>query len=206
MALLLALALAACRPDSGVAGPQAPDELSLQPGDLLYRLGNGLYSAYFRNFSQTDQRFSHVGIVVQATPTAPLHVVHAEADDFTGQGGVRSERLADFLKGANDWAVYRLNREDTIRQDIAARALGYYRRGIPFDLAFDTDDTSAFYCTELVLHCVNEAVGSPLLRAGTVAQGKRFVAIDDTYRHPDLAPVLQNANPEKPTHTFCTPL
>jgi len=201
-ALTLALLFAACCPDPGAAGPQAPDESVLRPGDLIYRFGNGLYSAYFRSFSQTDQRFSHVGIVVRTQSGDALHVVHAEADDYTGQGGVRHEPLTDFLKGANDWAVYRLNREDTICQGIAARALGYYRQGVPFDLAFDADDTTAFYCTELVLHCVNEAVGSPLLGARTDVQGKRFIAIDDTYLHPELMPVLQNAGPEKPEHTF----
>ncbi len=200
---LLVLALTACHPGGGVAGLQAPEESGLQSGDLIYRLGNGLYSTYFRNFSKTDQRFSHVGIAVRMAPDDALYVIHSEADDFTGQGGVRKEQLSDFLKGANDWAVYRLNRQDSLRQDIADRALEYYCRGVPFDLAFDADDATAFYCTELVLHCVNEALGSTLLRAGTVVQGKRFVAIDDTYLLPDLTPVLQNTDPEKPAHTFC---
>lgn len=206
-ALALALLFAACRPAPGAAGPQtkAPDESLLRAGDLIYRFGDGLYSAYFRSFSQTDQRFSHVGIVVRTTPGNALDVVHAEANDYTGQGGVRLDPLADFLKGANDWAVYRLNREDSIGEDIAARALGYYRRGVPFDLAFDADDTTAFYCTELVLHCVNEAVGSRLLGARTDMQGKRFIAIDDTYLNPDLMPVLQNAGPETPEHNISTP-
>lgn len=200
----LALCFSACRPAPEVAGPNAdaPDVSHLQPGDLIYRFGNGLYSAYFRSISQKDQRFSHVGIVVRVDADGPLSVVHAEADDYTGRGGVRQDRLADFLKEANDWAAYRLNREEAVRRNIADRALGYQRRNVPFDLTFDAADTTAFYCTELVQHCVNKAVGSPLLQARTQLQGKRFIAIDDTYLLPDMAPVFPIAVPEKPAHTF----
>lgn len=193
--LALALFFAACRPAPGAAGPQAPDESVLRPGDLIYRFGNGLYSAYFRSVSQTDQRFSHVGIAVRSTVDGPLYVVHAEADDYTGQGGVRMDRLPDFLKDANDWAAYRLNRDTEIRSEVAARALAYCRRAVPFDLKFDADDTTAFYCTELVMRCVNAAAGRPLIQPNTRMEDKRFIAIDDTYLHDWIAPVLQDSDP-----------
>lgn len=191
MALLLLLTFAACRPDPEAAGPraEAPDEAQLQSGDLLYRFGNGLYSTYFRGVSQTDSRFSHVGIAVRLPKQDELYVVHAEADDYTGQGGVRLDRLSDFLKDANDRAAYRLNCADGIRQNIADRALGYQRRAVPFDLAFDAADTTAFYCTELVMHCVNAAIGHPLIQPRTQLNGKHFIAIDDTYLHDAITPI-----------------
>jgi len=189
--LTLALAFAACRPEPGAADSKAkaPDESLLQSGDLIYRFGNGLYSAYFRSVSQTDRRFSHVGIAVRTTAGGPLYVVHAEADDYTGQGGVRLDRLTDFLKEAGDRAAYRLNCGEAIRRDIANRALDYRRRAVPFDLAFDAADTTAFYCTELVSHCVNAATGCPLIQPRTQLNGKQFIAIDDTYLNDAMTPV-----------------
>lgn len=191
MALLLLLSFTACRPDPEAAGSRAevPDEAQLQSGDLIYRLGNGLYSTYFRSVSQTDQRFSHVGIVVRKAADTPLYVVHAEADDYTGQGGVRMDRLSDFLKNVNDRAAYRLNAGEAVRFDIAERALNYQHRTIPFDLAFDANDTTAFYCTELVLHCVNAATGRLLIQACTQINGKPVIAIDDTYLHDAMTPI-----------------
>lgn len=185
------LLFAACRPDPGAADPQAemPDGSQLQSGDLVYRFGNGLYSAYFRNASQTDPRFSHVGIAVKSETEDELYVVHAEADDYTGQGGVRMDRLSEFLKDAQSWAAYRLNIEAPLRLDIAHRALYYQRRAIPFDLAFDAADSTAFYCTELVSHCVNAAIDQPLIRPNTLLNGKNIIAIDDTYLHDAMTPL-----------------
>jgi hypothetical protein len=191
MALLLLLSFAACRLDQEAAGSRAemPDEARLQSGDLIYRFGNGLYSAYFRNISQTDQRFSHVGIAVRISKEDELYVVHAEADDYTGQGGVRMDRLSDFLKDANDRSAYRLNANEAVRLDIAKRALDYQRRAVPFDLAFDAADSTAFYCTELVLHCVNAAAGRLLIQGCTKINGKPVIAIDDTYLHDAMTPI-----------------
>jgi hypothetical protein len=189
--LIIIFVMSACGPDSGAAGGQAkmPDESQMQSGDLLYRFGNGLYSAYFRSVSQTDQRFSHVGIVVRTSVNGPVQVVHAEADDVTGQGGVRMDLLSNFLMEAGDWAVYRLHSEQVVRSAIAERALDYQRRAVPFDLAFDVADTTAFYCTELVQHCVNAALGRPLIQPHTQVDGKPVVAVDDTYLNDEMVPV-----------------
>jgi len=182
--LALLLTLAACHSSIEEPGhPSEPDDSLLQSGDLVYRFGNGVYSAYFRDVSQQDKRYSHVGIVVKPENGAPTQVVHAEANDYTGQGNVRTESLTGFLKDAHDWAVYRVIADEKISRNIAGNALWYSSRKPPFDLEFDAADSTAFYCTELIMHCVNDAFGETRIRPNTRLHGKHLVAIDDTYLH-----------------------
>lgn len=191
--LLLVAAFAACQPAAEQPLPSA-DCLKLEPGDLIYRLGNGIYSAYFRNFSTREKRFSHVGIVEKTDSGDSLFVIHSEADDHSGLGSVRRDPLSDFLKEANDWAIYRLTADEKTRWAIAGRAADYHRIGLPFDAGFDAADSTAFYCTELVMHCVNAALGQQLIQPNTIFNGKPFIAIDDTFLHDCIRPVLKNMN------------
>ena len=76
--------------------------------------------------------------------------------------------------------------EHFYREALAAEML---RRAVPFDLAFDAADSTAFYCTELVLHCVNAAAGRLLIQGCTKINGKPVIAIDDTYLHDAMTPI-----------------
>ena len=189
--IFLALILSSCSSTSQPAVLQSPDLSLLQSGDLIYRLGDGFYAAYFKDFSETDKQYSHVGVVAKTILGDSIQVVHAEANELTGQGKVQTESVSEFLKGANAYGVYRLKKEQNIRQAIADQALIYCHRGVPFDLKFDASDSTAFYCTELVMHCVNMATSENLIQPGTLVEGKKFVAIDDTYLHDWIQPVLK---------------
>lgn len=190
--LALALVLSSCKLSVEPTVLQTPDPSLLQAGDLICRLGDGVYSAYFKDFSRKERLYSHIGVLAKTSTGDSLCVVHAEASELTGQGNVRTESLPAFLKGANDYAVYRLKKDGKVRLAIADQALTYCRRGIPFDRVFDASDSTAFYCTELVMHCVNIAVGENLIQPATLVRGKKFVAIDDTYLHDWIQPVLKN--------------
>jgi Permuted papain-like amidase enzyme, YaeF/YiiX, C92 family len=153
----------------------------LQHGDIIYRLGNTYYSSYFRDFSKRDRKYSHTGIVVKYSENDSIYVIHAEADDHTGIGEVRKESIASFLKDAMDWGVYRWHCSGLIKQDFVTWASHYHQLKIPFDMAFDCSDSSAFYCTELVAHCINNAFKKEIIRANTIHNSKPFIALDDTY-------------------------
>lgn len=159
--------------------PASLDLNSLHTGDLIYRMGRSFYSPYFRDRSSTEKRFSHVGIIVRRAGS--LWVIHAEADEYAGNGGVKEDSLSTFLECAKDWAVYRLTLADTIRQAIGHYALYYKAQAIPFDFGFDISDTTRFYCTELVMHCINRALASPYIQPTSHWGGRPFVAIDQTY-------------------------
>ncbi|NTV61543.1 MAG: hypothetical protein HGA77_09600 [Chlorobiaceae bacterium] len=146
-------------------------------GDLVFRYGNGFWSPYFRDASLKDKRFSHTGVITFRNRRP--WVVHSDAHSLTGVGNVRLERLEDFLSDASDFAFFRLHVPQGMRERIAAVASSYLGR--PFDPAFDAEDDSRLYCSELVMHAVNEACGRSVILP-TVVNGKTVVAIDDCYR------------------------
>lgn len=148
---------------------------SMRSGDLVCRLGNGYFSGIFRRFSGDSERFSHIGVFHREGDTC--FVIHADADELTGIGSVKRERLSEFLRGSHDHQFYRFT-VDSIRTGVDSLALGYC--GVPFDTDFDLSSDSALYCTELVAVAINGAarndkVVSPFLLTNTF----RYYRIDD---------------------------
>lgn len=128
----------------------------LASGDLICRLGNGHLSGFFQQVSQRDARFSHAGIVyISDELEGQIFIIHAEADEAADVGGVLLEPLDAFLQQSVNWSIFRIATTSEKRRIIAKRAYLHYQLKTPFDLAFNAADTSAFYCTELVAHCVN---------------------------------------------------
>ncbi len=149
----------------------------VQPGDLVFRAGKGRWSAYFRDMSPRERRFSHVGVVA-TNESGALVVVHASADDTTGIGAVTVEPVVTFLGVHDDVAVFRVLAEQKSRQAIAAMCIS--RIGARFDARFDLSDSTELYCTELVRLAVNSTMGKQLVSTTTV-KGWEIVAVDDCY-------------------------
>ncbi|NTV99454.1 MAG: hypothetical protein HGA70_09865 [Chlorobiaceae bacterium] len=146
-------------------------------GDLVFRYGNGFWSPYFRDASQVHKRFSHAGVIVFRNGWP--WVVHSDAHSLTGIGKVHMVRLESFLADASDYAFFRLALPSGARERVAAAAVSYIGR--PFDVSFDTGDASRLYCSELVMHAVNDACGREFIRP-SVIHGKPVVTIEDCYR------------------------
>jgi hypothetical protein len=175
-----------------------PTVSKVQNGDFIYRLGNGLFSDFIKDMSRLDKRFSHVGIVYKSNLDDSVFVIHAEADDHTGIGLVKKEPLTVFLHNVRDWGVFRLKTDESYQKRIAEYAFQYQKIQIPFDASFEEKDSSAFYCTELVKHCINNAVNQELIKAKTIRNGKAFIAIDDTYLIDSVQLIEQQlSNPSK---------
>jgi len=133
------------------------EKASILPGDLLFRHGTGFFSPYFMKAGSKPSPYSHIGLV--ANKDGQLMVLHAEASEFTGIGGVRVEPLEIFLsqENARKAAVYRVIATHDQRQKAVDYAFGTYRRKVPFDTAFDAVDQSRLYCTELVWQAYRSA-------------------------------------------------
>lgn len=127
-----------------------PPELSpirsqVQNGDIILRSGVGFWSKFFRERNETDQRFSHVGVVL-IDNNGNCVVMHAEADDMTGDGTVHIISLEKFVHESDAIGISRLH---TLDPEKFAAAVSKYA-GRPFDWKFNSIDHSAIYCTELV--------------------------------------------------------
>ncbi|MEM8696461.1 MAG: YiiX/YebB-like N1pC/P60 family cysteine hydrolase [Pseudomonadota bacterium] len=123
----------------------------LQSGDLVFRAGRGWEADAVRTASFA--RFSHVGLI-ERTDGDAIFVIHAAPPEDGGHGIVERVPLAAFNDPglASDIVFYRPSgMNDADRAATVAAARGFAARGIPFDAAFDLTDSSALYCTELVL-------------------------------------------------------
>ncbi|GHV00747.1 hypothetical protein FACS189483_10950 [Spirochaetia bacterium] len=115
----------------------------LEDGDVLCRLGDRIWSQYFRKISPHDKRFSHLGIVRVAEGS--YTVINAEGLAVEGKDFVNEIALQDFLNSATEIGVYRL-RDGAAA--LSAAALEFIGR--PFDWAFDMGSDDRLYCTELL--------------------------------------------------------
>ena len=116
----------------------------MKDGDIICRLGDRVWSMYFKGLSPNDKRFSHLGIV--RIRNNIVSVINAEGLANERKDFVNEVSLNDFLKCAQKIGIYRLrNIEGEIISDTA---LGYV--GVPFDWQFDMEDNSKLYCSELL--------------------------------------------------------
>ena len=159
-----------------------------QNGDIIYRHGNGFFSDYFRKSSNREQLYSHGGIIV--IDSSQVYVIHSEASELTGVGGVRKESLDVFLKDISTWAVYRLDTTQIVRDSIVLTASEYLSRETPFDLDFDNTSDDRVYCTELIALSINKATHRHLIKATGCIRNKPYYAIDDTYLLKQMKPVM----------------
>ena len=164
----------------------------LDEGDIILRYGNGFWSPVFRNVSRHEKRFSHAGVVVMEKGV--FIVVHASAHEMNGAGRVSRVSLEQFLSVSSDYAVYRFGIGRNVRLRIAENAKSYV--GLPFDSSFNLADRKRLYCTELVMHAVNDAVGYKVI-SPTVANGVALVAPDDCYEERSFFAVADKRLPWK---------
>jgi uncharacterized protein YycO len=117
---------------------------SLKDGDIICRLGNRPWSAFFKELSPTDKRFSHLGIV--RIRDNVVSVINAEGLAIEGKDYVNEVSLKEFLRIAQSIGIYRLRSIEGGK--ISDKALEY--KGHPFDWQFDMEDDEKIYCSELL--------------------------------------------------------
>ncbi len=151
-------------------------EKILQNGDIICTLGNGYWSTFFQEVSLKDKRFSHVGIIIKENQV--FKVIHSEANDYTGIGGVKISTLNDFIKNTLDHAVYRIEANKNIRNEIATTAIEY--SGIPFDMDFNIGDAKEIYCAELIMLAINKTMKEKIITPIKIDK-KEVITIDRCY-------------------------
>jgi hypothetical protein len=161
---------------------------SLLSGDVICRYAAGRWSDLFRDFSIRDPRFSHVGIVLVSDDG--VQVIHASADDTTGHGLVKRERISAFLETAVAAAAFRHRDANVVGVKVALAAASQI--GKPFDARFNLGCQEAFYCSELVWWAYNQALPQPII-SSTLSYGLSIVAIDDCYPPEHFFPIFDSA-------------
>ena len=157
IALTGLLVLTACSGNNGRESTILPADLQLTEGDVVFRRGGG-FTSHAVLIADRGGAYSHVGIVADsAGQLVVVHAVPGEPDYEGDVDRVKMDRPADFFAKmrADRGAVYRPTDRVAARQ-AARRAVASYCRGTLFDHDYDDGDTTALYCTELVVHAFSK--------------------------------------------------
>ena len=153
IATVIALAVAGCT-HSTTERDLPVDSCRLQPGDLVLRRGTSLASKAVL-MADSAAHYSHVGIAVRYHGGwAVVHAVPGERDD-KGPDTVKVEPLKAFFSSsrAEHGAVARVTANTQAQVLAANTALATAYRHCAFDHRYDLSDSTAVYCTELVIRC-----------------------------------------------------
>jgi len=130
----------------------SPEEKGLlEEGDIILRRGEGFISgAIARILSHEPFNLSHCAMLTRGKKD--WLVVHAVSSSLSDFDGVQREPLDRFSATSVDSSivVIRYKGSPEIRKKMGLRAREYCNAKIPFDHAFDLEDSSSFYCTELL--------------------------------------------------------
>lgn len=151
---------------------------ALQDGDLVCRLGKGFFSEYFREYASRDRLYSHIGIVAVENNT--IYVYHSEASELTGIGGVKKEKLADFLENIDRFSFFTVNSTPGQKKRIVSAAKVYLQKHTKFDLELRDGDNEV-YCSELVAYCINQGMRKEIIRPTLKFKDRYVYALDDIY-------------------------
>ena len=167
-----------CMATGNVWAWQVSPPAEIRVGDIVVRRGYGTWTQYFIDCSSREKRFSHVGIVV--SNETQCTIVHSEANEWTGIGAVRLESWQGFYADALECAVFRYIGSESTAKRFATNGMALV--GVPFDSAFDMEDTNRLYCTEFVRIVINDTIKTNLVGWTTVCN-QRVIALDDIYRN-----------------------
>jgi len=145
----------------------------LNDGDIICRLGDRLWSQIFKDFSEEDNRFSHLGII--RINNGQITVIHAEGTTKPGKDYVKEESLDDFLKVARAIGIYRISNFNG--SYISNTAMEYIN--VPFDWKFDMNDETEIYCTELLYIILKQLIPAIELNTTFIKElGREVITID----------------------------
>jgi len=161
----------------------------LENGDLVCRLGNGYFSDFFKKYASKDKIYSHIGIIV-LEKNIP-YVIHSEASEFTGVGGIKKESIDVFLEGIQTYSFFKMNISQVEKNQIISKSNYYLNKHTKFDLNFDTNDDSEMYCTEFVAKCINQGMGKNIIQPTLKINDKYLFGLDDIYNN-DIISIKKN--------------
>lgn len=160
-----------------------PEKGLLRSGDILLRKGYGYFSEKIAGADTPPYQVSHCAMLINRNNT--WQVVHALSSSVAQFDGVQYQSLQQFLNEsqANSLLVYRYRTTaDTLRR-IVLETCRYADENRPFDHAFDSDDTSSIYCTELFKLSFANILGRDVFLRSSDKEGKNlfnFAVFKDT--------------------------
>ena len=162
-----------------------------ETGDLITRTGNDFTSESLRNFNDSDNRYSHIGMI--SIENDSILVYHALGGEFNPDQRIMRDPLSHFAEpyGNRGIGLFRLtHRNHHLSQKMVQEARNCYLQKIPFDLDFDLKTNDKLYCAEMISKCIELASDHQIHfttnRIGTF----EYIAVDQIFRHPAFHEIL----------------
>lgn len=140
------------------------EEINLiQDGDVILRHGYGLVSDLITE--TLAEEVSHCAILVK--DSSGINVIHSVSQSLSDYDGVQMQNLKRFINDSKKNSVvvmrYKFSENDD-KSLIGKKARSYLDKKIPFDNNFDINDSSQFFCSELLWKVFLDAYGADVLK------------------------------------------
>ncbi len=129
---------------------------SLQSGDIILRRSYGLISDIIVMNLNDTLDVSHCGIIIKE-PDSSYKVIHSLSKKVSNADGVQICGLEQFMADSKTETVRVFRFLSDSQGEIAAQALRYLKQKTPFDESFDATDSTALYCSELLVQSIRNA-------------------------------------------------
>lgn len=124
----------------------------IKDGDIILRQGYGFVSDMIVKTLAEDLKISHCAIVIKNDTT--FSVIHSVSQSISDYDGVQIQDIRQFVNDSKENSIIVLRTKDnpsgTTNELISDRANYYLNKRVPFDMSFDINDTTRFFCTELI--------------------------------------------------------
>ncbi len=171
-AIMLALLMVSCNFLGGepVQNPDyslTSEEIgSIREGDIILRQGHGVVSQSILEILKEDIPVSHVGII-RKNPDGSFGVIHTVSQRLPGYDGIQQQCLEEFISESVSQSLmvvrYKGFSENTrLRKKAGRLAAEYLERDIPFDHSFNLEDSTRFFCSELIWRIILEVSGDDI--------------------------------------------
>ena len=126
---------------------------SLQNGDIILRKSYGMISEIITAQLNDSVDISHCGILFLDS-SGNFNVIHSLSKKISDYDGMQQCSLQEFWNDSRPETVRVFRFRSPNNNLIAEYAHNYLIKKIPFDERFDSNDTTAFYCSELPVHII----------------------------------------------------
>lgn len=127
----------------------------LKDGDFILRHGYGLVSDAIVERLDEEYDISHCAVICKTdTGFVVVQSISSSISDFDG---VQTQDLKSFILQSQKNSIIVVRYKPEILKDscaISRKAKDYLKMQVPFDEEFDINDTSEFYCTELLYRII----------------------------------------------------
>ena len=151
--------------------------IHLLTGDVVLRDSKGIFSSVFKNISQKEKKYSHVGFILKERDT--IFVAHYI--DEGKSNGLKLETWNDFVNAnkCNSIGIYRFSLSKSQFSKLDQIIHSSLQTPLPFDDHFDLSTDNNYYCTEWISKSLWQAASFKL--PVTEIAGMNFITPDNIY-------------------------